>query len=172
MQILGGMNIMMTVDFTIGKHAISYPSNVLAQKGGKHIYSVVADKDMDNGEILAVNTWTGWDTFSAKESTGFAGKIVAQNTDGTYLILVTAPGDACLVYTKPLAPYESPAELKNEPSFYNKKGDIVRAYELAVGDRFAVSAEAFTTAPTTTSIGKAVSVSAATATKRKLVIAA
>jgi hypothetical protein len=162
---------MMTVDFTVGTHAIAYPSNLLAQKGGKHIYSVVADKDMDNGEILAVNTWTGWDKFSAKEPTDFAGKIVAQNTDGTYLVLVTAPGDACLVYTKPLGAYESPAELKNEKAFYNKQGDIVRAYELAVGDRFAVSAEAFTTTPNAQSIGKAVSVSAATATKRKLVIA-
>lgn len=163
---------MMTVDFTIGTHAISYPSNCLAQRNGKHIYSVVADKDMDNGELLAVNTWVDWDKFSAKDSTGFAGKIVAQNTDGTYLILVTAPGDACLVYTKPLAPYESPADLKKEKAFYNKQGDIVRAYELAVGDRFAVSAEAFTTTPDSTSIGKAVTVSAATATKRKLVIAA
>jgi hypothetical protein len=162
---------MMTVDFSVGKHATAYPNNVLAQKGGKHIYSVVADKDMDNGEILAVNKMTALDTFSAKESTDFAGEIVMQMPNGNYLILVTNPGDACLVYTKPLGAYETPAVLKNENAFYNKQGDIVRAYELAKGDRFEVSAEGFTTTPSAASIGKAVSVSAVTATKRKLVIA-
>ena len=163
---------MMTVDFAINDtHAVAFPSNLLAQKGGKHIYSVVADKNMDNGELLAVDTMTKLDVFSAKEPTDFAGKIVMQMTDGTYLVLVTDPGDACFVYTKPLTPYESPYGLKNEKTFFNKQGDVVRAYELAKGDRFAVSAEAFTTTPTVASIGKAVSVSAATATKRKLVIA-
>lgn len=162
---------MMTVDFQVNTHATAYPNNVLAQKGGKHIYSVVADKDMDNGEILAVNKMTALDTFSAKESTDFAGEIVMQMPNGNYLILVTNPGDACLVYTKPLGAYETPAVLKNENAFYNKQGDIVRAYELAKGDRFEVSAEGFTTTPSAASIGKAVSVSAVTATKRKLVIA-
>lgn len=130
---------MMTADFSVGSHGISYPSNVLAQRGGKHIYSIVADVDMDNGAIVAPNAWVGYDNFSAKDSTGFQGKIVQKNTDGTWLILVEDPGDACLVYTKPLTPYESPYALTKETAFYNKAGDIVRAYELAVGDRFAVN---------------------------------
>lgn len=162
---------MMTVDFKIGVHAKAYPSNLLAQKGGKHIYSVVADRDMDNGVILAADKMLALDKFSAKEATGFAGEIVMQMTDGTYLVLVKDPGDACFVYTKPLSPYESPRELNDEKTFYNAKGDIVRAYELAKGDRFAVSAKGFTTEPDAASIGKAVTVSTVTATKGKLVIA-
>lgn len=154
---------MMTVDFAVGKHATSYPSNVLAQRAGKHIYSVKADKDMDNGAILAIDEWIGYDNFSAKDSTGFEGKIVQKNVDGTYLVFVKNAGDACLVYTKPLAPYESPAELKDETAFYNKEGDIVRAYEFAFGDRFAVSELAFEGTP---EVGKTVTV-----TGRKLVVA-
>lgn len=130
---------MMSVDFTIGSHGISYPSNVLAERGGKHIYSIEADVDMDNGAIVAPDAWIAYDNFSAKDSTGFSGEIVEKNADGTWLILVREPGDACLVYTKPLTPYESPYDLTKETAFFNKAGDIVRAYELAVGDRFAVN---------------------------------
>jgi hypothetical protein len=155
---------MMTADFNIGKHATSYPSNVLAQRSGKHIYSIEADVDTDNGAIVAWNEWLGFDKFSAKDSTGFAGKIVQKNVDGTWLVLVTDPGDACLVYTEPLTPYESPAELKLESAFYNKKGDVMRCYELAYGDRFAVSDDAFSGSP---AVGSAVSV-----TGRKLAAAA
>lgn len=161
---------MMTADFTINAtHCKAYPANVLAQRGGKHIYSVKADKDMDNGTIVAINNWVEYDYFSVKESTGFAGKIVGKNVDGSWLVLVTNPGDGCFVYQKPLTPYETPKALKDEHTFFNKKDDIIRAYELAVGDRIALSDEGFTTVPTSTSIGKGVTVSSA---NRKLVIGA
>lgn len=155
---------MMTVDFNVGVHATSYPSNLLAQRNGKHIYSIVADVDTDNGAIVAWKDWDGFDKFTAKDSTGFAGKIVQKNIDGTWLVLVTNPGDACLVYTKPLAPYETPKALKEEKAFYNKKDDVMRCYELAYGDRFAVSDEAFTGTP---AVGSTVSV-----TGRKLTVGA
>lgn len=153
---------MMTVDFTVGSHGTSYPSNVLAQKGGKHIYSIVADVDTDNGAIVAKRDWIAYDNFSAMDSTGFAGHIVEKNVDGTWLIIVDNPGDACLVYTKPLAPYESPRELKSESAFYNKKGDVMRCYELAVGDRFAVNDAALSG---TAEVGKKITV-----TGRKLTV--
>ena len=35
--------------------------------------------------------------------------------------------------------------MQEESNFYNAKGDILRVYELYVGDVFTVSAEAFTT---------------------------
>ena len=155
---------MMTADFNIGTHATSYPSNVLAQRGGKHLYSIKADVDTDNGAIVAVKDWIGFDNFSAKDSTGFAGKIVQKNVDGSWLVLVIAPGDACLVYSEPLTPYETPSALKNEKAFYNKKDDVMRCYELAVGDRFAVSDEAFIGTP---AVGSSVSV-----TGRKLTVGA
>ena len=153
---------MMTADFSIGTHAKSYPSNVLAQRSGKHIYSIEADVDTDNGALVAWGEWLGFDRFSAKDSTGFEGKIVQKNVDGTWLVLVTNPGDACLVYTEPLTPYESPAALKQEEAFYNKAGDVMRCYELAYGDRFAVSDAAFSGSP---AVGSTVSV-----TGRKLTV--
>ena len=67
--------------------------------------------------------------------------------NGNWLVLVTNPGDACLVYQKPLTPYESPRELMSEKVMYNKQGDIVRAYGLHKHDRFEVSDEAFSGTP-------------------------
>jgi len=49
-------------------------------------------------------------------------------------------------------------------NFYNKAGDVVKAYTLIVGDIFEVSAEAFTGTPV---VNKAVSVAS-----KKLVVAA
>ena len=47
--------------------------------------------------------------------------------------------------------------MQHESNFYNKKDDIVRAYELYVGDVFAISEEGFTGTP---EVGKTVSVAA------------
>ena len=47
----------------------------------------------------------------------------------------------------PLTPYEYPRELMKEEAFFNKAGDIVRAYELRKWDRFEASAEAFNGTP-------------------------
>ena len=144
---------MMTADFTIGSHATGYPANVASQRYGNHMPSVKVTTDTDNGNLIAVGDWVDWDYFREAAVTTFAGKIIAKNPDGTFLVLVTNPGDAVFVYTKPLTPYESPAELKQEKAFYNKAGDIARTYVLTKFDRIAVSEEGFDGTP---SVGKAI----------------
>jgi hypothetical protein len=138
---------MMTADFTIGSHAIGYPANVASQRYGNHMPSVKLSTDTDNGNLIAVGAWKAWDYFEEAAVTTFTGKIIAQNPDGTFLVLVTDPGDAVFVYTKPLTPYESPAALKQEKAFFNKAGDIARTYVLTKFDRIAISAEGFDGTP-------------------------
>lgn len=134
----------MHADFQItGTHAMAFPSNVLAQKAGEHIYHVKLASNTDNGNLIAVGDYVDLDYFDEAAVTSFAGEIVKQMTNGNWLVLVKNPGDACLVYQKPLTPYESPTALKSEKVMYNKKDDIVRAYGLHKHDRFEVSEEAF-----------------------------
>ena len=104
------------------------------------------------------------DVFAEAAVTTFAGKIVAINPDGTYLVLVTNPGDAAFVYTKPMGPYSEPS-LRSETLFYNKAGEVARVYGLHKNDRISVSAEGFSGG--TPAVGKTIS----SVANKKLVIA-
>jgi hypothetical protein len=138
----------MTSAFTIAAtHARALPSNVVSQRYGNHMPSVLLSTDTDNGNLIAVGAWTGWDYFAEAAVTTFKGKIIAQDKNGDWVVLVTDPGDAVFVYQKPLTPYETPEELLNEKTMYNKAGDIVRTYILTKYDRITVSTEGFNGTP-------------------------
>ena len=138
---------MMTAAFTVGTHAKAYPNNCLAARSGEHLYSIKLTTDADNGNLIAVGAWDSMDCFKEAAVSDFEGVIVEHMADGNWLVLVTDPGDACLVYQKPLTPYESPAALLDESCMYNKAGDIVRAYGLHKHDRFEASDAAFDGTP-------------------------
>ena len=137
----------MHVAMSTTKHATALPSNVLAQDYGAHIFNIELASAADNGNLVAAGDWKELDVFEEGAVTTFTGKIVQKMPNGNWLVLVTNPGDALLVYQKPLTQYDSPAELTKEEFFYNKAGDIVRCYELRKWDRFEASAEAFTGTP-------------------------
>lgn len=137
----------MNVAWTVSEHATGLPSNVLAQDYGAHIFNILLGSDCDNGNLVAAGDWAKFDVFNEAAVTTFTGKIVQQMPNGKWLVLVTNPGDALFVYQKPLTPYESPRELVKEEAFFNKAGDIVRAYELRKWDRVEVSDAGFNGTP-------------------------
>lgn len=152
---------------TLNKHAICFPSKVLAGSMGAHIYNITLSTAADNGNIIGRGAWNSFDNYAeAACPNGFAGKIVEQAKNGNWYVEVTAvpsTGEALLVYNSPIIPYESPRELADLSNFYNAAGEVVKAYVLTLGDIFEVSAEAFTGVPVK---NKAVSVTA-----KKLVVA-
>lgn len=137
----------MSINWTYDKHATALPSNVLAQEYGAHIFNIKLSSDTDNGNLVAAGDWDSFDVFTEAAVTTFEGEVVQKMPNGNYLVLVKTPGDALLVYQKPLTPYESPREFTREEAFYNKKGDIVRCYELRKWDRFEASTLAFSEEP-------------------------
>ena len=138
----------MTIAYTIAKHAVANPSNVLAAEGGEHIYNILLSTDADNGNLVAVGDWAEYDVFEEAAVTTFEGKVVEKMPNGNWLVLVTEPGDACLVYQAPIAAEDWTESWKKESNMYNKAGDIVRSYGLHLHDRFEVSAEGFSATPT------------------------
>ena len=142
----------MSINWQYDKHATALPSNVLAREYGAHTFNIKLSSDTDNGNLVAAGDWESFDVFEEAAVTTFEGKIVEQMPNGNYLVLVTDPGDALLVYEKPLTPYESPREFTREEAFYNKEGAIVRCYELRKWDRFDASALAFNGTPEVNSI--------------------
>ena len=133
------------------KHAVCFPSKVLAGSMGAHIFNITLSSAADNGNIIGRGNWNSFDNYAeAACPEGFTAKIVDQAANGNWYVEVTAvpsTGEALLVYNSPIIPYESPRALADLSNFYNDEGEVVKAYTLTVGDIFEVSAEAFTGTP-------------------------
>ena len=144
-------------------HAVAFPSKLLAQNGGKHIYNVELATDTDNGNLVARGDFIDLDLYEEGAVTTFEGVIQKKASNGNWYVEVVDPGDALFVYMQAFIAEEFTNSFKNDKRFFNAAGDTVRAYELAVGDVFEVSTEGFTGTP---EAGKTVSV-----TNKKLVVA-
>ena len=151
------------IKYNIEKHAVAFPSKLLAQTYGKHIYNIELTTDTDNGNLVAKGAFIDLDTYKEAAATTFEGVIQKQAANGNWYVEVTDPGDALFVYMQEFIAEEWTNKFKAISNFYNAAGEIVRGYELAVGDVFEVSAEGFTGTP---EAGKTVSVA-----DKKLVVA-
>lgn len=136
---------------SLTKHAVCFPSKVLAGSMGAHIYNITLTTDADNGNIIGRGSYNSFDNYAeAACPQGFEAKIVDQAANGNWYVEVTAVpegAEALLVYNSPIIPYESPRELADLSNFYNAAGEVVKAYVLTLGDIFEVSDEAFTGTP-------------------------
>ena len=137
----------MAIKYSIEQHASAYPSLMLAQNGGKHIYSLLLDKDADNGQVVAKDKWQGHQYYSVKDATGVAGIILDQAENGNWYVEITEPGDGLFIYQVPMIAEEFTRSFLKESNFYNEAGDIVRGYEMAKGDIVEVSALGFDGTP-------------------------
>ena len=138
----------MAIRYEIEKHAVAFPSKLLAQNGGKHIYNLVLSTDTDNGNLIARGEWDSLDLYKEAAVTTFEGVVREQAANGNWYVEVTDPGDALFVYQQPVIAEEWTNTFKKTSNFFNAAGDRVRSYELAVGDVFEVSAEGFSKVPT------------------------
>ena len=105
------------------EHVVAESSLLKATVAG-HIYSLKAHKNMDNGSIVGRGAWVEAQVFDSKDYV--AGEMP--------LLVLTTP----IAYNYDRKAYQA------EKYFYNAKGEIMRAYELAEGDIFTVSAMAIT----------------------------
>lgn len=146
---------------SVSKHGVAEQTKIKATECG-HMFNLLADKNYDNGVIVAKNAYQYDDVYSVKDSTDFAGTIIDVAKNGNFIVHVDDPGDGLLVLTPPFSYVTEPSRFAAEDQFYNATGSIMRAYELVKDDEFAASAECFDTTP---SKGQTVTV---TATTRKL----
>ena len=135
------------IQVNIAKHAVAFPSKVLASKGGKHIYNIqlaeASDKFVDNGWFVSKDKFIELDLYKAKAPTTFEGKVVAVAANGNYYVEVVDPGDALFVYQVPMIEETYNNTFKKESNYTNAPTQVVRSYELAVGDIVEISADGF-----------------------------
>lgn len=153
----------MAIKYAIEEHAIAFPSKLVAQNGGEHIYNIELATDTDNGNLVAKGEFIDLDLYAEAAVTEFEGVIQKQAANGNWYVEVKNPGDALFVYMQAFIAEEWTNKFKAEKNFYNAKGDVVRGYALHTGDVFEVSALGFAGTPVA---GAAVSVA-----NKKLVVA-
>lgn len=151
------------INYKIDEHAVAFPSKLVAQNGGEHIYNIELETDTDNGNLVAKGDFIELDLYKEAAVTSFAGKILDKSVRGHWYVEVVTPGDALLVYSEPLIAEEWTNRFKDEKNFYNAAGETARCYALHAGDVFEVSEIGFTGTP-----AKGASVSC---TNKKLVVA-
>lgn len=135
------------IQVNIAKHAVAFPSKVLASNGGKHIYNIqlaeAAEKYVDNGWFVGKGDFIELDLYKEAAPTSFAGKVVGVASNGNFYVEVVTPGDALFVYQVPMIEETYSNVYKKESNYTNAPTQVVRAYELAEGDIIEISADGF-----------------------------
>lgn len=137
----------MAIKYEITKHGYAFPTNVLAGKGGEHMYDLLMDKDRANGEVVALDEWQGMQYFSVKEPTGLEAVVLEQADNGSWLVFITKPGDAVIIRQVPEIAEQFTKKFEHEANYYNAKGEIVRGYRAHEGDTWELSADLFDKTP-------------------------
>lgn len=123
-------------------HGSAESSSLLGTSGGAHIFNLKVPADIDNGNVVALGTYsdTDIDVWNAKAPGA---------TDHVFLVLQSEET------------YEDYSPMyKDVRRFYNAKGDVVRAYDMMPYDRFAISEEALGTGAENAAKGKFLTVEA------------
>ena len=135
------------IQMNIAKHAVAFPSKVLARDGGKHIYNIqlaeAADKFVDNGWFVGKGDFIELDLYKAVAPTSFEGKVVGIAPNGNYYVEVKSAENALFVYQVPMIEETYNNNFKKESNYTNAPTQVVRSYELAVGDILEISADGF-----------------------------
>ena len=142
------------IDFS-KKHAVAESTKLKATIVG-NIWNIKATNDIDNGCIVKRGDYVAPEYYAEAAATEFTGKIIEKAANGNFRVEVTAVGELeGLVLSVPLIYEEYTTRMQEESNFYNAKGDLLRVYQLYVGDVFTLSAEGFDGTP---EVGKTVSV--------------
>ena len=118
-------------------HITAWSSAISSSHFGHHIYSIEITEDMDNGLLVSRDTYDGDEVWKMKN--------------------YAAGQEPLLLLNPPVVPFTAVSGYADEDKFYNAKGDRVRAYTLNLGDRFALTVNAFDKEPT---VGKFVTFNA------------
>ena len=131
------------------KHAVAGSTRLVGTKavGGHGICDIRITLDLDNGSIIGKGALEKGEVYAMAAPTTFAGKIIDKAANGNWYVEVTSAENAYLVLTVPVTYYDYTHAMRDESTFYNANGDIVRAYKLFEGDVFELSAEGFLGTP-------------------------
>ena len=115
----------MAIKYTVEKHTVCNPGNLIAENYGEHMVSLNITSATDNGRIVKVGDMETLDKYKVEAATTIGAYIFDKNADGTWLVVVTSVPDdlTALIYQKPIINEESPRALTSLSNFYNDPED-------------------------------------------------
>ena len=133
----------------IQKHAVAGSTRLTATKavGGHGTQDIKISTDLDNGSIIGRGALVAGEVYAMTAATTFEGKIIDKASNGNWYVEVNSAENAYLVLKVPTTYIDYTTSMRDEATFYNANGDIVRAYPLFKGDVFELSAEGFDGTP-------------------------
>ena len=113
----------MAIKYSIEKHAVAFPSKLLAQNGGKHIYNIELATDTDNGNLV-VKKDGSFDYDDVKINSGlnlftFEGAVYRAESDGS----------AKVVLDNPFATDIPSVDVETDNYYYDITGSAVVVYD-------------------------------------------
>lgn len=139
------------IRFTIeNNHAVVFPSKLVAGQGGEHILNIRLTKDHDNGNIVGVGDWVGFDEYEEAEAPDtFEGVIRTKGTGtkNSWYVEVVTPADAVLIDEVEVFTNTYDARFTDKHNWFNPEGAVVRGYILHKYDIFELSEEGFDGTP-------------------------
>jgi len=110
----------------VTKHVVAESTNLQATYDARHIFNVKAGADIDNGKVVNLDdmAWVENEYFT--------------------MVTPTSTSRVGLILSVPMGADERPKAATYEHNFYNGKDEIMRVYDLMVGDRFTISENGIT----------------------------
>ena len=110
----------------VTKHVVAESTNLQATYDARHIFNVKASAAIDNGKVVNLDdmAWVENEYFT--------------------MVTPTSTSRVGLILSVPMGADERPKAATYEHNFYNGKDEIMRVYDLMVGDRFTISENGIT----------------------------
>ena len=135
------------IKYTIEKHAVAFPSKVIARNGGEHIYNIQLTTATDNGAFVAKGDYVELDLYKEAAATAINAKIQDKASNGQWVVEITDNTDVLCVYNPALIAEDYNNQFKQESNFFMGPGEIGRGYGLHRGDILLCSDENFSGTP-------------------------
>jgi hypothetical protein len=132
----------MAISYTIAQHGEAFTSKVKSSICG-HIMNIELKEDCDNGWFVAPGNWKELDLYEQAAPTSVSAIVRDKAANGNWYCEIVSASNAFLVAQCPVIDEEFTKNFKKLSNFYNKAGDVVRAYELAPYDIIELSPLAF-----------------------------
>lgn len=140
----------MAINIQIAKHAVAFPSNVLAKKYGKHTLNMQLTKDHDNGSFVGIGKFLGLDLYEeAAVPNDFKAVVLDQAKNGNWYVGIRSENDnVVFIYDPELIAEDSYGKKFADPAnYYNAAGDVATGIMLAKFDTVEVSEMGFVGKP-------------------------
>ena len=132
----------MAIRYSIEQHSVAFPTKVKASSCG-HILNIELKEDCDQGWFVGQGAWKELDLYEQAAPTSVSAIVRDQAANGNWYVEIVSASNAYFVCSVPVIAEEYNNSFQRESNYFNKNGEVVRAYEVCPLDIVEISADGF-----------------------------